>query len=108
MATATLDLSRFTLPHSSTGTRFSLTIGPVSRTYELLVTAAPRSYDRFGTMTVADLGECRYVLVVAEYREDHLDRYASGLHAAAPSVDFDADTIARLVLEGLPRAFESA
>ena len=61
--------------------RFSINIRRRrSPDYEVYETSAPSDYDGFGTITVADYGTERTVLIRHEHASWQLGRYQSGNH----------------------------
>jgi hypothetical protein len=84
---------------TTTTQTFDVQLGTFTASYRLYETNAPVDYDGFGTITVADGGTLRFVLVRTEHEEWQTMRYRSGMFSAVLT-DLD-DSEARYVTETL-------
>jgi hypothetical protein len=71
-------------------TTVTVKIGDHSRTFQLMVTTAPKSYDHGQTLEVYDGGDVRYLLVPEQAVEWTIGRNSSGLYPTAANDEMDA------------------
>lgn len=78
--------------------KIHIAFGSLGLDYTIRETTAPKAYDGFGTLTLADIGDTRIVLIRDEHLAWQEGRYASGMHS--PTVpDLTEDQITETLYE---------
>lgn len=87
----------------------AISIGDETVNYFIATTSAPREFDGFGTLTLAEIPAgkhdklWRVVLIRSEHLGWQSSRYSSGLHAVERPIGFDASGVRAHLWEHLDK-----